>query len=114
MRPTPEYAIPHCLRFAGKDWDTEPINIDIGGKTDDSEGDEYGELEEDPRLRFRSSFMPLLLNFFVEIDAASLVATRLPVSRPLNHPVRIGARFGLSYADQWMWGAATTITRRVG
>jgi len=73
----------------GEHWDAKPVDVDIRGKTDDSEGEEYGELEEDPGLWFGSSFVPLLLDVFVEISAAALFAARLFVQNPLCHLTRI-------------------------
>jgi hypothetical protein len=84
-RLTSECAISHCLRFASEHWDAEPIDIDVGSKSDDSEGKEYCELEKDPGLRSRSSFMPLLLNILAEISAAYLCGVRLFVRHPLGH-----------------------------
>jgi hypothetical protein len=94
---TSEDTISHCSRFASKHRNTEPADVDIGGKADDSEGEEYGELEEDPGLWFRSSFVPLLLDFLGEISATDLAAVRLPIRHPLGHLKRVER-----------WGRATS------
>lgn len=84
-RLTSENAIPHCLRSASEHWDAEPIDIDVCGKSDDYKGEEYGELEEDPGLRCRSSFVPFLLNSLGEISAVGLISMRLLVRNLLGH-----------------------------
>ena len=84
-RLTPEHAISHCPRFANKHRNAEPADVNIGSKADDSEVEEYGELEEDPGLGFGSSFASLFQDFRVEVGTASLATTRLLVGNPLVH-----------------------------
>ena len=88
-RLTPEHAISYCLRFTSEHWDAEPVDIDIGSKTDDAEVEEYGKLEEDPGLRGGSSFVPLLLNVLVKVGATGLFTARWLVRYRLCHLTRI-------------------------
>lgn len=106
---TPEHTIPHCLRFASKHWDTEPVDVDIGGEADDTEGEEYGEFEEDPGLRFGSSFAPLLPNILVEVSATDLLIARLLIRRPLCHLMKI--EMGESASPALAGGGVSVITR---
>lgn len=84
-RLTPEHTISHSPRFSDEHRDAEPTNVDIGGESDDAEGEEYGELEEDPGQWLGSSFAPLLLDVTVEISATGQFAKRLLVRRRLCH-----------------------------
>lgn len=84
-RLTPEHAVSHCPWLASEHRYAEPVDVDVGGETDDTEGEEYSEFEDNPGLRFGSSFASLLLDVLVEVDAAALLAARLLVWRPLCH-----------------------------
>ena len=86
---TPEHAISHCSWFAGDHWNAEPADVDIGGEAGDTEGEEHSKLEENPGLRFGSSFASLLLDVFVEISAPGLFVARLFARQALCHPTKI-------------------------
>lgn len=88
-RLTSEHAISHCLRLTDEHWNAEPADVDIGSKPDDAEGEEHCKLEEDPGLRFGSSFVPLLSNFRIKLSAVGLIAARRLVQYRLCHLMRI-------------------------
>ena len=90
LQLTPEHTISHSLWLAGEHWNTEPVDVDIGGKANDTDGEEYGKFEEDPGLRFGSPFTPLLPDVIVELSATTLLILGLLVRCLLCHLMRIG------------------------